>query len=89
MLRANCGGGSATAAAGKKRTSRTNRQPITESSPTPIGVRRYRPIRARISSMLATPFASPKNSQADSAIDQPTFRLAAEHAAEPGYEAAD
>jgi hypothetical protein len=39
--------------------------------------------------MLATPFASPKNSQADSAIDQPTFRLAAEHAAEPGYEAAD
>ena len=29
-----------------------------------IGVRRYRPIRARISAMLATPLASPKNSQA-------------------------
>ena len=35
MLRANCGGGSATASSGKKRTSRTNRQPITGSSPTP------------------------------------------------------
>ena len=64
MLRANCGGGSATASAGKKRTSRTNRQPITGSSPAPIGARRYRPIRARISSMLATPLASPKNSHA-------------------------
>ena len=49
---------------GKNRTSRTNRQPITGSSPTPIGVRRYRPIRARISSTLATPLASPKNSHA-------------------------
>ena len=29
-----------------------------------IGACRYRPIRARVSSMLATPFASPKNSQA-------------------------
>ena len=64
MLRANSGGGSATAPAGKNRTSRTNRQPITGSSPDLIGARRYPPIRARISSMLATPFASPKNSQA-------------------------
>ena len=52
------------ASAGKKRTSRTNRQPITGSSPVAIGARRYRPIRARISAMLATPFASPKNCQA-------------------------
>ena len=37
------------APAGKKRTSRTNRQPITGSSPGPIGARRYRPIRSRIS----------------------------------------
>jgi len=51
------------ASAGRKRTSRTNRQPITGSSPGLIGARRYRPIRARISSTLTTPFASPKNSQ--------------------------
>jgi hypothetical protein len=64
MLRANSGGGSATASSGKKQTSRTNRQPITGSSPDLIGARRYRPIRARISSTLTTPFASPNNSQA-------------------------
>ena len=64
MLRANCGGASAMAPGGKNRTSRTNRQPTTGSSPTPIGARRYRPIRARISATLATPLASPKNSHA-------------------------
>jgi hypothetical protein len=64
MLRANSGGASAMASAGKKQTSRTNRQPITGSSPDLIGARRYPPIRARISSTLTTPFASPNNSQA-------------------------
>jgi hypothetical protein len=48
--------------------------------------RRYLPIRARISSMLATPFVSPKNSQASetrsraeslkkAAADQPVMRV--------------
>src|ERR1017187_1047602 len=57
MLGANRGGGSATVSSSKNRTSRTNRQPITGSSPTPIGSRRYRPIRVRVSSTLAIPFA--------------------------------
>src|ERR1039457_1871531 len=57
MLGANRGGGSATVSSSKNRTSRTNRQPITGPSPTPIGSRRYRPIRVRVSSTLAIPFA--------------------------------
>ena len=49
---------------GEKRTSRTNRQPMTGSSPLPIRARRWWPMRARICSTLPAPLASPKNSHA-------------------------
>jgi hypothetical protein len=73
---------------GKNRTSRTNRQPITGSSPTPIGVRRYRPIRARISSTLAIPRLPDPARQAYLAevaamMDDRTQRLG-QHAAQTG-----
>ena len=84
---ANCGGGSATRpSSGKKRTSRTNRQPITGSSPGPIGARqgtgrsapasppRWRPVRLT-EELPGLGDPQPRRVAEKATADQPVMRV--------------